>query len=81
MPNTWDTVQLVKDFSKAFNINYPIGWADPPMVMGLMRGRGGIPQTLIIGRDGKIRNHFIGFSAPISVPQMKAALEAAVSAG
>jgi thiol-disulfide isomerase/thioredoxin len=73
--------QLVKDFSKAFNINYPIGWADMPMQIGLMRGRNGIPQTLIIGRDGKVRNHFIGFSAPISVPQMKAALEAAVSAG
>jgi thiol-disulfide isomerase/thioredoxin len=76
-----DEAQLVKDFSKAFNINYPIGFADMPMQIGLMRGRGGIPQTLIIGRDGKVRNHFIGFSAPISVPQMKAALEAAVSAG
>jgi len=73
--------QLVKDFSKEFKINYPIGWADVPMQIGLTRGRNGIPQTLIIGRDGKVRNHFVGFSAPISVPQMKAAIEAAVSAG
>jgi thiol-disulfide isomerase/thioredoxin len=76
-----EEAKLVKEFSKAFNINYPIGWADIPMQRGLMRGQPGIPQTLIIGRDGKIRNHFVGFSAPISVPQMKAALEAAVSAG
>jgi thiol-disulfide isomerase/thioredoxin len=79
--NPQEEVQLVKEFSKAFNINYPIGWADMPMQMGLMRGQPGIPQTIIIGRDGKIRSHFVGFSAAISVPQMKAALEAAVSAG
>ncbi|MGH9850678.1 MAG: TlpA disulfide reductase family protein [Blastocatellia bacterium] len=70
---------VVKDFSREFKINYPIGWADPQMQSGLMRGRGGIPQTLIIGRDGKVRKHFVGFSAPISVPQMKAALDEAVS--
>lgn len=73
--------QLVKDFSKEFNINYPIGWADMPMQIGLMQGRNGIPQTLIIGRDGKIRHHFVGFSPAISVPQMRAAVEAAVAAG
>lgn len=73
--------QMVKDFSKEYRINYPIGWADASMQMGLTRGRGVIPQTFIIGRDGKIRNHFIGFNAAISVPQMKAAIEAAVSAG
>ncbi len=73
--------ELVKEFSKQFKINYPVGWADIQMQIGLMNGRSGIPQTLIIGRDGKIRNHFVGFSAPISVPQMKAALDAAVAAG
>lgn len=73
--------QFVKDFSKEFKINYPIGWADMLMQIGLTQGRNGIPQTIIIGRDGKVRNHFVGFSAPISVPQMKAAIEAAVSAG
>lgn len=73
--------QLVKDFSREFKINYPIGWADAPMQIGLMQGRPGIPQTLIIGRDGKIRHHFVGFNAAISAPQMKAAVEAAVAEG
>jgi len=73
----------VREFSKQFKITYPIGWADQTLAVNIMRlaGRGGIPQTLIIGRDGKVRNHFIGFSAAISVPQMKAALEDAIKAG
>src|SRR5215471_4379864 len=70
--------ERVKQFSESFKINYPIGWADTPMQIGLMRGRGGIPQTYIIGRDGKVLKHFVGFSPLISGPQMKAAIEAAV---
>lgn len=72
---------VVKEFTKQFKINYPVGWANPPMAAGLMNGRNGIPQTFIIGRDGKVRNHFVGFNAMISVPQMKAAIEAAVAGG
>src|SRR5215510_2674555 len=73
--------QRVKEFSKEFNINYPIGWADMEMQIGLSRGRNGIPQTLIIGRDGKVIKHFVGFSPFVSPQQMKEALEAAVEAG
>lgn len=73
--------EKVKNFSKEFKINYPIGWADPQMQVGLMNGRNGIPQTIIIGRDGKVKKHFVGFNAMISVPQMKAALEEAIAAG
>jgi len=71
--------ELVKEFSKAFNINYTIGWADQEMQSGLMRGRQAIPQTLIIGRDGKVLKHYVGFN-PRVVPQMKAVIEAAASA-
>jgi thiol-disulfide isomerase/thioredoxin len=69
----------VKYFSKAFNINYPIGWADAEMQAGLTRGRAAIPQTYIIGRDGKVLRHYVGFN-PRVVPQMKAVIEAAASA-
>ena len=72
--------EWVKQFSEAFNINYPIGWADNEMQAGLTLGRNSIPQTLIIGRDGKIVKHFVGFS-PRLIPQMKAAIEEAASAG
>lgn len=70
----------VKQFSELLNINYPIGWADDEMQAGLMRGRNSIPQTFIIGRDGKIVKHFVGFS-PRLIPQMIAAIEEAASAG
>lgn len=73
--------EQVKAFTKQFKINYPIGWADVNMQIGLMNGRSGIPQTIIIGRDGKVKKHFVGFSPVISLPQMKAALDEAVSAG
>lgn len=68
----------VKKFAELYKINYPIGWADGPMNRGLMRGRGAIPQTYIIGRDGKLLKHFVGFDPLRSVPQMKAAIDAAV---
>jgi len=71
--------EMVKEFSKVFNINYQIGWADPEMQSGLTRGRAAIPQTYIIGRDGKVLRHYVGFN-PRVVPQMKAVIEAAASA-
>lgn len=72
--------ETVKEFSEFFKINYPIGWADAEMEGGLTQGRRAIPQALVIGRDGKVIKHFVGFNARISVPQMKAAIESAVSA-
>ena len=71
--------EMVKEFSKMFNINYPIGWADEEMQSGLTRGRAAIPQTYIIGRDGKVLRHYVGFN-PHVVPQMKAVIDAAASA-
>ncbi len=71
--------QLVRDFSQQFKINYPIGWAEMPLADQLMNGRDGIPQTIIIGRDGKVKQHFVGFNRTVSVPQMKAALDEAVA--
>jgi thiol-disulfide isomerase/thioredoxin len=80
--------EVVKDFSKSFNINYPIGWADEEMQAGLMRAPG-IPQTYIIGRDGKVLKHFVGFTSRITPPRsssldpkkLKAAIEEAVGSG
>ncbi len=69
----------VKKFSEDFNINYTIGWADSRTWAGLAQGRNGIPQTIIIGRDGKVLKHYTGFN-PRVVPQMKAIIEEAISA-
>lgn len=69
----------VRAFVKEFKINYPIGWANREIVQGVMRGRGSIPQTLVFGRDGKIRRHLVGFNPRISPPQLREAVEAAIA--
>lgn len=69
----------VERFSKSFKINYPVGWASPEVEDGLVRGRGGIPQTFILGRDGKLLNHFVGFNPMISPRQIKEALDVAIA--
>jgi thiol-disulfide isomerase/thioredoxin len=70
--------QLVKDFSTEFKISYPIGWADRSLAAGIMQGRGVIPQTIILGRDGKVKKHFVGFNPYSGAHQMRAALDEAV---
>jgi thiol-disulfide isomerase/thioredoxin len=73
--------QVVKDFTQQFKINYPIGWADPDLAEVLMNGRNGIPQTIIIGKDGKVKKHFVGFHPLASPRQMKAAVDEAIAEG
>lgn len=70
--------QFVREFSAQFKINYPIGWANPTLETGLKNGRSGIPQTIIVGRDGKVKYHMVGFHPQLSIPQMKAVLDEAL---
>ncbi len=70
--------QLVRDFSKEFKISYPIGWANSSLTAGIMQGRSVIPQTVIIGRDGKVKKHFVGFNPYSGAHQMRAVLDEAV---
>jgi thiol-disulfide isomerase/thioredoxin len=70
--------QFVREFSENLNINYQIGWANPTLAEGLKNGRSGIPQTIIVGRDGKVKYHKVGFHPTISIPEMKAVLDEAL---
>lgn len=72
-------LEAVKSFVKEFKINYPIGWVNREIATDVMGGRGAIPQTLVIGRDGKIRKHLVGFNAQLSPPQLRKAIEDAVA--
>ena len=72
--------EKVRQFVSEFKINYPIGWANGEFASGLMKGRNSIPQTYVIGRDGQVRNYFVGFNAETSPPQLRAAVEEAVTA-
>lgn len=69
--------QFVREFSAQLKINYPIGWANPTLESGLKNGRSGIPQTIIVGRDGKVKYHTVGFH-PKLIPEMKAVLDEAL---
>ena len=68
----------VRAFAREFKINYALGFAGETLAANVMRG-GSIPQTIVIGRDGRVHKHFIGFNPRISPPQMRAAVEQAVN--
>jgi thiol-disulfide isomerase/thioredoxin len=72
-----DSPEDVKAFADEFKINYKLAFADRELAMSIMRG-GNIPQSIVIGRDGKIVEHFIGFN-PVRTPEkLRAAIEKAI---
>ena len=71
--------EKVRDFVKEFKINYPIGFANGEFAAHLQQGRNAIPQTYVIGRDGEVYKHFVGFNAQISPAQLRAAVGEAVA--
>jgi thiol-disulfide isomerase/thioredoxin len=72
-----DSAEDVQSFIKDFKINYKVAFAEEPLARSLMKG-GNIPQSLVIGRDGKIVKHFIGFSPEKTAPLMREAIEQAL---
>lgn len=72
-----DTPEKVKAFADEFKINYKLAFAERELAVSLMRG-GNIPQSIVVGKDGKIVDHFIGFS-PLRTPEkLRAAIEKAI---
>ena len=72
-----DTVEDVQAFAKEFKINYKLAFADREMAISLMRG-GNIPQSMVVGRDGRIVTHLVGFH-PVNTPEkLRAAIEQAL---
>ena len=71
---------LVREFAREFNINYELGWAQMDFALALTRGRDAIPQTFVIGRDGRLYKHLVGFSPQSSPAKLREALEQAVNA-
>ena len=73
------SAQSVSDFIREYKVDYQIGWAKPEVAQTLMQGRGSIPQSFVIARDGHIVRRFIGFSPDRTPGQIKAALEEALA--
>jgi thiol-disulfide isomerase/thioredoxin len=72
-----DTPEDVKAFADEFDINYKLAFAERELAMSLMRG-GNIPQSLVVGRDGRIVEHLVGFH-PVNTPKkIRAAIEEAL---
>jgi thiol-disulfide isomerase/thioredoxin len=72
------SVESVLEFIREYHVDYQIGWATREVAQTLMQGRASIPQSFIIGRDGRILKRFVGFDPERTPPQLKQALENAL---
>jgi thiol-disulfide isomerase/thioredoxin len=73
------SAESVSDFIREYKVDYQIGWAKPEVAQTLMQGRGSIPQSFVIARDGRIVRRFIGFRPDQTPGLIKAALEEALA--
>ena len=78
--NPDSSAESVRDFVRMFNIDYRVGWAsrDLAVTFMTMSGRDAIPQSFIIGRDGRILKYLVGFSPVGTPPEIRQALEDAL---
>ncbi|MCA1576590.1 MAG: TlpA family protein disulfide reductase [Acidobacteria bacterium] len=72
------SAQIVQEFVRNFKVDYQVGWAPREVAAALMQGRGSIPQSLIVTRDGRITKRFVGFHPRETPPLLKKALEEAL---
>lgn len=72
------SLPAVRRFANELKIPYTLGWADNDLARALLLPSGNIPQTFIISRDGRIIQHFTGYS-PQLAPMMREAIEKALS--
>jgi thiol-disulfide isomerase/thioredoxin len=72
------SAESVQEFVKYFKVDYQVGWAPREVAIALMQGRGSIPQSLIITRNGRIKKRFVGFHPQQTPPLLKQALEDAL---
>lgn len=68
----------VRDFARAFGVNYQLGWADPPFSRRLRGSVENIPQTFIYARDGRQLSRLTGFNPQTSPAKLRAAIEQAL---
>lgn len=74
-----NSAERVKQFVRDFNFGFRLAWADREMALTLSEGRGTIPQTLVIATDGRILNHWRGYSPGHSGERLRQAIERALS--
>jgi len=72
------SARSVNEFVREYNVDYQIGWAKREVAQIMMQGRTSIPQSFIIGRDGRVLKRFVGFNPGTTPTQLKQALEQAL---
>jgi len=71
----------VQQFAREFNFGFRLGWADREMAHLLMNGRSVIPQTLVIGADGRIVAHWNGYASGQSRGRLRDTIARALAEG
>lgn len=64
----------VQKFARDFNFGFRLGWADAETARTLSNGRRAIPQTLVMTSDGRVINHWTGYSPSQSGDWLRAAI-------
>jgi thiol-disulfide isomerase/thioredoxin len=77
--NPEESAEKVRKFVQDFDVNYRIGWATNEVAITLMQGRDAIPQSFVIGRDGRVIKRFIGYNPSSTPPLLKEAIEQALN--
>jgi thiol-disulfide isomerase/thioredoxin len=72
------SAQTVMQFMRDYSVNYHVGWAQREVAQILMQGRTSIPQSFVIGRDGRIVDRFVGFDPNSTPARLKKALDEAL---
>jgi thiol-disulfide isomerase/thioredoxin len=68
----------VNRFVRETNFAFLLGWADREMARTLMNGKGAIPQTIVVGADGSIVSHWVGYARGHNGQRLRAAIENAL---
>jgi hypothetical protein len=76
--NPADSLEVVREVVRNYQIQYKIGWLTPEVSLTLMQGRDAIPQTYVIAATGRIVRRFVGFNSVVTPKLVKEAVEEAL---
>jgi len=62
-----NTEESVREFVKEYKINYKVVWVDQAGWGAYLLPSGAIPQTYVIGQDGRLLKKFRGYSPQVAV--------------
>ncbi|HZI19035.1 MAG TPA: TlpA disulfide reductase family protein [Pyrinomonadaceae bacterium] len=68
----------VPDFVRQLGIQYPLANPDDSLVQSFFAGESAIPQTFVFDREGRLVEHFVGYSGDIAA-RLERAVEAALA--